>query len=193
MGRQPAYQRGNPRAQEENAPKPHPNASVAKLTPSTVAKASQDFGRRRRRCLRSERARPPVRRDDYPCPMRLPGCETPMGLLDCHGLHFRLDTSTRSANSFGVAENLCGFYVAPLCPSTPSPESSATTPPGPLGGHGPRICESPIFGQVRSHRGPFPSYSELSAFFNERHQMAMDAKEMTPRGTIYSTIQNRLF
>ena len=58
--------------------------------------------------------------------------------------------------------------------------ASATTPPGPLSAQGPRICESPIFGQVHSHRGPFTSYSELSSFFNQRHQMAMDVKG-TPR------------
>jgi len=53
-------------------------------------------------------------------------------------------------------------------------KASATTPPGPLSAQGPRICESPIFGQVRSDRGPFATYSELSTFFNERHQVAMD-------------------
>ena len=57
-------------------------------------------------------------------------------------------------------------------------KASATTPPGPLSAQGARICESPIFGQVQSHRGPFASYSELSAFFNERHHAAMDANKL---------------
>jgi hypothetical protein len=48
-------------------------------------------------------------------------------------------------------------------------KASATTPPGPLSAQGARICEFPIFGQVRSQRGPFATYAELSAFFNERH------------------------
>jgi hypothetical protein len=71
------------------------------------------------------------------------------------------------------------------------------TPPGPLSAQGARICESLIFGQV--HLIEVASYSELSAFFNERHQVAMGAKqlpsylEMTPRGTIYSTIPNCSF
>ena len=58
-------------------------------------------------------------------------------------------------------------------------KASATTPPGPLSAQGARICESPIFGQVRSHRGPFASYSELSDFFNKRQQMAMDAEKLS--------------
>ena len=57
-------------------------------------------------------------------------------------------------------------------------KASDMTPPGPLSAQGARICESPIFGQVQSHRGPFASYSELSSFFNELHQMAMDAKNL---------------
>ena len=57
-------------------------------------------------------------------------------------------------------------------------KASATTPPGPLSAHGARICESPIFGPIRSDRGPFATYSELSTFFNGRHQMAMDCKKL---------------
>ncbi|KAH0582036.1 hypothetical protein H2248_011694 [Termitomyces sp. 'cryptogamus'] len=51
-------------------------------------------------------------------------------------------------------------------------KASATTPPGPPSIQGPRFCESPMFGTVLSHRGPFASYTELSGFFNERHQVA---------------------
>ncbi|KAI8968763.1 kinase-like domain-containing protein [Trametes punicea] len=57
-------------------------------------------------------------------------------------------------------------------------KASPTTPPGPLSAHGPRICESPVFGQARSRRGPFASYSEMSAFFNERHHMALDIRNV---------------
>ncbi|KAG6859605.1 hypothetical protein C0995_006710 [Termitomyces sp. Mi166 len=51
-------------------------------------------------------------------------------------------------------------------------KGSATTPPGPLSVEGPRVCHSPMFGTLRPARGPFSSYSELSKFFNERHQLA---------------------
>ncbi|KAI5980926.1 kinase-like domain-containing protein [Pisolithus marmoratus] len=55
-------------------------------------------------------------------------------------------------------------------------KASPTTPPGPLSAQGPRVCESPIFGQVQSCRGPFSSYSELATFFNKRCKMALDTK-----------------
>jgi hypothetical protein len=75
-----------------------------------------------------------------------------------------------------MAENQHGFHLTPLCTTT---LSSSTMPPGPLSTHGLRTCESPIFGQVQSHRGPFASYyAELSAFFNERCKMALDANQI---------------
>jgi hypothetical protein len=60
-------------------------------------------------------------------------------------------------------------------------KAPATAPPGPLSAQGARICESPIFGAVQSHRGPFATYSKLSLFFNERLQMALDCMKV-PRG-----------
>ena len=48
--------------------------------------------------------------------------------------------------------------------------------PGPLCTKEPRMCESPIFGQVRSNRGPFASYRELSTFFNDRLHRALDSE-----------------
>ncbi|TFK65999.1 kinase-like protein [Pluteus cervinus] len=54
-------------------------------------------------------------------------------------------------------------------------KASRTTPPGPLSIQGPRQCENPgIFSQVRSRRGPFASYAELSMWFNGRCQLAMN-------------------
>ena len=47
--------------------------------------------------------------------------------------------------------------------------------PGPLCTKEPRMCESPIFGQVRSNRGPFASYRELSAFFNDRLRRVLES------------------
>ena len=57
-------------------------------------------------------------------------------------------------------------------------QASPMTPPGPLSAQGPRICESPIFGQVQSHRGPFASYAELSAFFAQRCKMGLNATKV---------------
>jgi hypothetical protein len=64
-------------------------------------KAFPILGQRRCRRLRSERSRHPVRRDDHSRPTCPPRCETSMELFDRHGRD----------------------YVAPLCPSAPSPDS----------------------------------------------------------------------
>ncbi|KAI0366760.1 hypothetical protein BV20DRAFT_971496 [Pilatotrama ljubarskyi] len=56
-------------------------------------------------------------------------------------------------------------------------QAAPGTPPGPLSTQV-RICQSPIFGQVQSFRGPFASYAELSAFFNQRHHMALDDEDV---------------
>lgn len=67
-------------------------------------------------------------------------------------------------------------YVRQLRRLTASP----ATPVGPLSNHGPRGCESPIFGQVQSRRGPFASYAELSAYFNEGHKIVLDRDHHAP-------------
>ena len=71
----------NPRAPSQEECPQTTLASVAKLTST-----SQDLDKdeRRLRRLRSERARPPVRRDEYLHHTRPLRCETPMGLLDRH-------------------------------------------------------------------------------------------------------------
>ncbi len=35
-----------------------------------------------------------------------------------------------------------------------------------------------MFGQVQLRRGPFTSYAELSAFFNDRHRRVLDARSV---------------
>lgn len=52
-------------------------------------------------------------------------------------------------------------------------EAPLETPPGPLSKHAPKICDLPsIFGYIRSTRGPFSSYKELTDFFNRRYQLS---------------------
>ncbi|KAJ3824429.1 kinase-like domain-containing protein [Lentinula raphanica] len=60
-------------------------------------------------------------------------------------------------------------------------KASPSTPPGPIGKDGPRMCESPIFGRVRSRRGPFASYAELTSFFNKGAQLAYDFWHKFPK------------
>ena len=48
-------------------------------------------------------------------------------------------------------------------------------PPGPISVLGPRRCYIPtFFGPIMPGRGPFASYEELTAFFNERCKMGLD-------------------
>lgn len=45
--------------------------------------------------------------------------------------------------------------------------------PGPIATRGARVCTLPLFGPIIELRGPFASYPDLSAFFNERHRLAL--------------------
>ena len=47
------------------------------------------------------------------------------------------------------------------------------TVPGPVAPQGARTCMSPLFGPIIEYRGPFTSYAELTAFFNDRHHIAL--------------------
>ena len=88
---------------KRNASKLYPDTAAVKLTDARHRReAFPKFLRRRSRLLGSERARPRVRRDDYPHPTRPPRRETAMGLLVRHGLHPRSDISVRLTNSFDV-------------------------------------------------------------------------------------------
>jgi hypothetical protein len=91
------------------------------------------LGRRRCRLTRSERARPPVRTDDYPRPTRPPRCETPVGRLDHHGLHPRFNSSSHSR---GVScHSRCGYVssadTSPLCHRLATSSPVSPLPPTP--------------------------------------------------------------
>ncbi|EMD37145.1 hypothetical protein CERSUDRAFT_124110 [Gelatoporia subvermispora B] len=57
-------------------------------------------------------------------------------------------------------------------------KASPTMPPGPLSAYGPPLCDSPIFGEIQTTRGPFSSYAEFTQFMNERHNMALDIDDL---------------
>jgi len=162
----------------KNGSKLHPDSGVVKLTPNTVAKASQDLDEDAADASEANaldllfaettipvpRVRHVVKRQwDFLIVMDyIPGPTL---------AHVWPTLSTW--RKIRVAFTLRS-YVRQLRRL----KASATTPPGPLSAQGAKKCESPIFGQVQSHRGPFASYFELSAFFKERHQMAMDARKL---------------
>ena len=162
----------------ENGPKLHPDAGVVKLTPGTVAKASQDLDEDAVDASEANALDLLFAETTIPVPRvrRVVKCQWDFlivmdyipGPTLAH-VWPTLSTWRKIRVAFTLRR-----YVRQLRRL----KASATTPPGPLSAQGARICESPIFGQVQSHRGPFASYSELSAFFNERHQMAMDANKL---------------
>jgi len=164
----------------KNAPKLHPDASVFRLTPDTVATASQDLdevaadaSEANALDLLFAKTTIPVPRvcrvvkDEWDFLIVMPVDYIPGPTL----AHVWSTLSTW--RKIRVALTL-RRYVRQLRRL----KASATTPPGPLSAQGARICESPIFGQVRSDRGPFATYSELSTLFNERHQVAMDCLKL---------------
>ncbi|KAI0328429.1 hypothetical protein GY45DRAFT_1372358 [Cubamyces sp. BRFM 1775] len=164
----------------EAAPRVHPDASPVRLTPGTVAKPSQDMD------------------DDAPdAPeanaLNLVFAETTIPVP-------RVRRVVKGQWDFLIVmDHIAGPTLAQVWPTLPvwrkllaaftlrryvrqlrRLKAPAGTPPGPLSrqAQGPvaRTCESPVFGQVQSHRGPFASYAELAAFFNERHHRALDAQ-----------------
>ena len=70
----------------KNGPKLHSDASVIKLTPSTVAKASQDLDKDAADTQEANALDSDLLFAETTIPVsRLLRCETPMGLLDRHG------------------------------------------------------------------------------------------------------------
>ncbi|RDX45488.1 hypothetical protein OH76DRAFT_1457641 [Lentinus brumalis] len=141
----------------KSASKVHPEAGVVRLTPGTVAKPSQDM---------DEDATDPSEAN----PLDLVFSQTTIPVprvrrvINCEWCFLI------------VMDYIDGPTLAQVWPTLYPPTG---TPPGPLAAQGPaRICESPVFGQVQSRRGPFTSYAELSAFFHNRHRRVLDVRSV---------------
>ncbi|KAI6132237.1 kinase-like domain-containing protein [Pisolithus croceorrhizus] len=163
-------------ALRQTAPRLHPDYCVYKLTPTTVGKFSQDMEDDAIDCLEANAMQLVSEKTSIPVPRVhrvVKGRRDFLIVMDyIEGQTLAQVWPTFSMwRKFFVAFTL-RRYVRQLRRLRGSP----TTPPGPLSVQGPQICESPVFGQVRSSRGPFSSYSELSTFFNERCKMALDAE-----------------
>jgi len=164
----------------ENAPKldPDPNYDVFKLTPGTVAKTSQDSDKDAADASEANALDLLFAQTTIPVP--------------------RVRRVVRGQGDFLIVmDYIPGPTLAHVWPTLSTwrkirvaftlrryirqlrrLKASATTPPGPLSAQGARICVSPIFGSIFLHRGPFATYPEFSAFFNERHQIAMDNEKL---------------
>ncbi|KAH9972523.1 kinase-like domain-containing protein [Russula compacta] len=163
---------------KKNASKLHPDAGVVKLTPGTVAKPSQDFEEDAPDASEANALDLVFAETTIPVPRVRRVVKRQWDFLIVMD-YIPGTTLAHVWPTLSTWRKMCvAFTLRRYVRQLRRLRASATTPPGPLSAHGPRTCESPIFGQVQSHRGPFASYSELSAFFNERHQMAMDAKKL---------------
>ncbi|TFY52731.1 hypothetical protein EVG20_g10426 [Dentipellis fragilis] len=125
----------------------HPDYSILKLTPNTVAKISQDVDECPADASEANALDLLFAKTTIPVPRVWPT------LLTWRKLYIAFTLR---------------HYVHQLRRFT----ASTTVPPGPLSADGPRTCESPVWGQVQSHRSPFASYSDLSTFCNDRLRMA---------------------
>jgi len=162
----------------KGAPRFHPEANVFQLTPTTVAKVSQDLDEDAADASEANALDLLFSETTIPVPRVRRVVKRQWGFLivmdyipgpTLAHIWPTLSTWRKIRVAFTLRR-----YIRQLRRL----KASATTPPGPLSAQGARRCESPIFGQVRSDRGPFATYSKLSTFFNERHQMAMNGKKL---------------
>ena len=159
----------------KDAPRLHPDANVFKLTPNTVTKISQELDEDAADAIEANAPNLLVSETTLPVPRVrrvMKGQWSFLIVMDYIPLaHIwpTLSTWRKIRVAFTLRRYVCQLRRL---------KASATTPPGSLSAQGARRCESPIFGRVQSDRGLFSTYSELSAFFNKRHQMAMNCKKL---------------
>ncbi|KAF8156666.1 kinase-like domain-containing protein [Crassisporium funariophilum] len=163
----------------KNSSQLHPDSDVAKLTPGTVAKNSQD--RDEDAADASEANALDLLFAETTIPV--PRVRRVVKRQWDHWIVMDYIPGPTLAHVWGTYSTWrkirVAFTLRRYVRQLRRLKASATTPPGPLSAQGARICESPpVFGCVRSDRGPFASYSELSDFFNKLHQIVMDKKKV---------------
>ncbi|KAI6105003.1 kinase-like domain-containing protein [Pisolithus thermaeus] len=160
----------------ETAPILHPDYNVYKLTPTTVVKSSHEIEDDAIDSPEANAMRLVFEKTTIPVPRVhrvVKGSPNFLLVMD----YIKGQTLARVWPTFSVWRKLfVAFTLRRYIRQLRRLKGSPATPPGPLSVQGPQICESPVFGQVQSRRGPFSSYSELSIFFNVRCKMALDAE-----------------
>ncbi|KAJ3575355.1 hypothetical protein NP233_g1162 [Leucocoprinus birnbaumii] len=163
----------------EKAPKVHPDAAVLRLTSNTVAKPSQDLDDDVEDASEANTLNLLFAETTIPVPRVRRVIKRQWDFLVVMD-YIPGSTLAQAWPTLSTWQKIrMAFTLRRYIRQLRRLKASATTPPGPLSSYGPRSCESPIFGQVQSRRGPFASYSELSTFFNKRHQMAMDIRKLS--------------
>ncbi|KAI6026876.1 kinase-like domain-containing protein [Pisolithus microcarpus] len=160
------------------APRLHPDYSVFKLTPTTAVKISHD-----------------IQDDAIDCPeanaIQLVFSKTTILVPRVHRVlkrnwcfliimdYIKGQTLAEVRPTFSAWRKISvAFTLRRYVGQLRRLKASPTTPPGPLSVQGPQMCESLVFGQVQSSRGPFTSCSEFSTWFNKRCKMGLDARRL---------------
>ncbi|KAI6046770.1 kinase-like domain-containing protein [Pisolithus marmoratus] len=160
----------------KTAPKLHPGSAVLELTPTIVAKFSQDTDEDAIDAPEANALQLVFAKTTIPVPRVHRVVKGEWDFLIVMD-YIKGQTLAQVWPTFSVWRKFSvAFTLRRYVRQLRRLKASPVTPPGPLSVQAPLTCESPIFGQVQSRRGPFPSYSELSTFFNERCKMALDAR-----------------
>ncbi|KAJ3737973.1 hypothetical protein EV360DRAFT_58552, partial [Lentinula raphanica] len=145
--------------------------SVLKLSPSTIAKFSQDVEKYDDLSDASEANALQLvfTKTTIPVP-RL------RRVVNCKWIiedYIPGNTLAEAWPNYSIWRKLCvAFTLRRYVRQLRRLKASPLTPPGPISVEGPRICESPVFGTIRNHRGPFASYADLAEFFSKRAEIA---------------------
>ncbi|KAI6015884.1 kinase-like domain-containing protein [Pisolithus microcarpus] len=156
----------------------HPDYSVFKLTPTTVLKFTHDTQEDAIDCLEANALRLVSSKTTIPVPRVHRVVKEEYDFLIVMD-YIKGQTLAEVWPTFSVWRKISvAFTLRRYVRQLRRLKASPTTPPGPLSVQGPQECESPVFGQVQSSRGPFASYSEFSTWFNERCKMGLDARRL---------------
>ncbi|KAI6097842.1 kinase-like domain-containing protein [Pisolithus sp. B1] len=163
-------------ALSKTAPRVHLDYDVCKLTPTTVVKSSQDMEEDAIDATEANALQLVFEKTTIPVPRVRRVVKGEWDFLIIMD-YIEGQTLAQVWPTFSVWRKLSvAFTLRRYVRQLRRLEAPPMTPPAPLSAQGPRMCESPVFGQVRSCRGPFSSYSELSTFFNERYKVGLDVK-----------------
>ncbi|KAJ3731739.1 hypothetical protein DFJ43DRAFT_1155130 [Lentinula guzmanii] len=160
------------------APRVRAEYGVQRLTPGTVAKASQDMDEDVSDASEANALNLVFSKTNIPVPRVRRVIKREWDYLIVSD-YIKGPLLVDVWSTYSIWKKVCvAFTLRRYVRQLRQLKASPTTPPGPIGVDGPRQCESPIFGQIQSRRGPFSSYAELSSFFNERAIMGYNADKL---------------
>ncbi|KAI5994786.1 kinase-like domain-containing protein [Pisolithus albus] len=162
----------------EEAPIVHPDYSVYKLTPTTAVKIPRDTREGAIDCVEANALRLVSSNTTIPVPRVHRVVKEEYDFLIVMD-YIKGQTLAEVWPTFSVWRKISvAFTLHRYVRQLRRLKASPTTPPGPLSVQGPQECESPVFGQVQSSRGPFASYSEFSTWFNEWCKIGLDVRRL---------------